>query len=340
LSDKFGRRPALITSLASTAIGWFFFASAHNIIILFIGRIIDGLAAGNFTIAQSYMADMSKNDKERTANMGMIGAIFGLGFIIGPIIGAVLSNISMAFPFWFVGALATLNTIAAMIFLPETNKDLHRDKKISIHPFTPIKAAIEDKFLRPRYLILFLFSLAFTVQQSVFALYTQEAFNFTVASTSYLMTAMGLIMVINQGFLLKNFWLKKFTEAKLEVWLVLVIAMSFIFMSFASIYIFMSGIFVMMLCQSVLRAVMSSRITGFSDPRKKGEVAGIMSSMMTLGMIIGPLVIGYIYIINHRLPFIISGIVLFIAFIVAYASRHKIPEKKFHHEEVTPIETI
>ena len=102
----------------------------------------------------------------------------------------------------------------------------------------------------------------------------------------------------------------------------------------------MSGIFVMMLCQSVLRAVMSSRITGFSDPRKKGEVAGIMSSMMTLGMIIGPLVIGYIYIINHRLPFIISGIVLFIAFIVAYASRHKIPEKKFHHEEVTPIETI
>lgn len=340
LSDKFGRRPALIVSLASTALGWFFFAGAHNIFMLFVGRIIDGLAAGNFPVAQSYMADLSKTDKERTSNMGMIGAIFGLGFIIGPIIGAVLSHISMAFPFWFVGILATLNTIAAIIFLPETNTNLHHDKKISFHPLTPIKSAIDDKFLRPRYLVLFLFGLAFTVQQSIFALYTQDIFNFTVSSTSYLMTFLGVIMIINQGYLLKNFWLKKFDEAKLEIWLVLILALSLLSMSYASIYTFIISIFIMMSCQSVLRTVMLSRITGLSDPKKKGEVAGIISSIMMISMIVGPVIIGFIYTFNKHLPFIISGAILFIAFLITLSIRNKKSEFKYHHEEVEPVEVI
>jgi DHA1 family tetracycline resistance protein-like MFS transporter len=98
LSDRFGRRPILIVSVISTAIGWFIFASAQSVWMLFLGRIIDGMAAGNFITAQSAMTDISADEKERTANLGFVGAAFGVGFLLGPLIGGVLSNVSHSLP--------------------------------------------------------------------------------------------------------------------------------------------------------------------------------------------------------------------------------------------------
>src|SRR3972149_6379611 len=100
LSDKIGRRPVLIFSIASTAIGWFVFAAADSIVLLFIGRIIDGAAAGNFTVAQSALVDISTDEKDRAANLGLIGASFGIGFMLGPLIGGVLSTVSLSCRFW------------------------------------------------------------------------------------------------------------------------------------------------------------------------------------------------------------------------------------------------
>jgi MFS transporter, DHA1 family, tetracycline resistance protein len=99
LSDKIGRRPVLIASITSTAVGWFVFASATSIPLLFLGRIIDGAAAGNFTVAQGCLIDLARDDKERSANLGMIGAAFGVGFMIGPFLGGLLSTVSHSFPF-------------------------------------------------------------------------------------------------------------------------------------------------------------------------------------------------------------------------------------------------
>lgn len=98
-SDRIGRRPVLILSIFSTAVGWFVFAGAQAVWMLFLGRIIDGAAAGNFTTAQSYMADISKSDSERTKNIGLVSAVFGVGFLLGPIVGGILSKVSHSFPF-------------------------------------------------------------------------------------------------------------------------------------------------------------------------------------------------------------------------------------------------
>ncbi len=105
LSDRIGRRPVLIASILSTAAGWFVFASAHAVWVLFLGRIIDGMAAGNLPITQSYLVDIARNDRERTTNLGIIGSIFGIGFIIGPALGGALSSIWHPLPFFFVGGL-------------------------------------------------------------------------------------------------------------------------------------------------------------------------------------------------------------------------------------------
>ncbi|MEI7498303.1 MAG: MFS transporter [Candidatus Falkowbacteria bacterium] len=340
LSDRIGRRPVLIISLASTALGWFVFGAAKTVVMLFAGRIIDGAAAGNFPIAQSYMADLSKDAKQRTQNMGLMGAIFGIGFIIGPAIGALLSHISITTPFYFVGALATINTIAAIFFLPETNKNKAVGRKISINPFRPIIMAATDKLLKSRYLAWFLFSLGISVQQAIFALYMQHAFNLSIAATGYVMVAMGLILVLNQAFLLKHVWLKYFKESTLEIWVYLFFGISFLIMAVPQIWIFAIGIIGMAMGQSIIRAVVTSRITGFAEPSRRGEVAGIMSSVMTLAMVIGPFAIGPIYLYNEHWPFIIAGLVLFMAFAVMYRCCGNIPEEKFEHQETEPVEVI
>jgi multidrug resistance protein len=131
LSDRIGRRPVMIGSIISTAIGWFVFAGATTIHMLFIGRIIDGIAAGNLSIAQSTLVDIAKDEKERTQNLGIMGAAFGVGFMVGPFIGGLLSTFSHSAPFWFTGGLALVNAVVAYFVLPETHHDLNTEGRLS-----------------------------------------------------------------------------------------------------------------------------------------------------------------------------------------------------------------
>ncbi|EKE19552.1 MAG: tetracycline resistance protein [uncultured bacterium] len=316
LSDRIGRRPVLIISIASTALGWFVFASAHSIAILFLGRIIDGLAAGNFPIAQSYLVDIAKTDKERTTNLGLIGAVFGVGFIIGPMIGASLGAISPALPFWFVGGLATLNMIGAYFFLPETHHEKSVGKKIPINPMIPIVGAMKDRALRSRYLVWFIFGTAFAGMQSIFALFAKEVFGFSATASGYLFTAMGVILVINQGFALKKVWLKYFNEVSLEVWFFVVMIAGFVLLDLKIFSLFAVGLLLTTVGQSTLRVVMSSSVAGVAGPSRRGEVLGIMASIMSVSMIVGPLVAGGLFEINVQLPYLLNAGLLTVAFVI------------------------
>lgn len=171
LSDKVGRRPILIISIASTAIGWLVFSSAKVLWLLFLGRIIDGLAAGNLPIAQSYLTDIATTDKERTTNLGLIGGMFGLGLTIGPGIGGLLSHYGHTAPFWFASALSFVNLILAILFLPETHHHRDEDQKLEVNPFLPLWRAFKNKPLLPGFAAWFLFGAAVAIQQSVFALF-------------------------------------------------------------------------------------------------------------------------------------------------------------------------
>jgi DHA1 family multidrug resistance protein-like MFS transporter len=315
LSDRIGRRPVLIFSIASTALGWFVFAGAHSVWLLFLGRIIDGAAAGNFPIAQSYLVDIAKTDKERTTNLGIIGAVFGIGFIVGPIIGATLGAISPVLPFWFVGILATLNVIGALLFLPETHHARTVGKKIPINPLVPIFNAAKDEALRSRYVAWFLFGTAFAGMQSIFALYTKNVFGFSQTATGYLFTAMGVMLVINQAYALKNIWLKKFKENDLEIWFFLVMMAGFVLLDLKIFFLFALGLVLTTVGQSTLRVVMSSGISSSAGPRR-GEVLGIMASIMSVSMIVGPLVAGALFEKNVSLPYVLNIFILFAAFLI------------------------
>lgn len=323
LSDRIGRRPVLLASIASTAIGWLVFASAKILPILFLGRMIDGLAAGNFSTAQSYLVDISKNETDRTHNLGMVGAIFGIGFIIGPMFGGVLGAISPSLPFWFAGCLAALNFVAAYFFLPETNHARNNDK-MYLNPFRPVVRAWQNKQLLPYFIVWLLFGMAVSGVFSVNSIYFSDRFGFNAFTIGVVMAVQGAIMAVNQVVWLKRFWLKRFKEPQLVLMMLLAFGVGYTLMSTGSAVVFFLGILFSVFAQSILRAVFTSEVIGLAGPKVKGEVMGILGSVMSLGMVIGPLIIGPIYSFKNNLSFLASAVYMFVAFAIIYRHRKKL----------------
>jgi len=310
VSDKIGRRPVLILSISSTAIGWFVFAGAPSILFLFLGRFIDGAAAGNFSIAQSYLVDISESEEERTVNLGLIGAMFGIGFMLGPIIGGVLAKISHATPFWFAGGLATLNAIMAFFFLPETHKARNVERKLSLNPLLPLQRAARDVELRPLYVTWIMFGLANITSQTVFSLFVSKEFGFDAFVTGLTFTGMGVIVAINQGLLLKRFWLKKFTESTLQRIMLWVLIIGLGLFVTKSLLLFLIATLFIGTGQSVFRVVLTSQVAGAADPQAKGEKLGMMSSLMSMCMVIGPTISGPLFEINDAFPYYLAALYL------------------------------
>jgi MFS family permease len=323
LSDRIGRRPILIISILSTAIGWLVFASARSLIFLFIGRIIDGMAAGNISTAQSSLVDISKDPKERTRNLGLIGAAFGIGFIVGPLIGGLLSSFSPVVPFWFATALAFIDVIIAFLFLDETHKHINRNAKLEWNPFLPLKRAITKRTLLPNYFAWFFFIMAVSSFQSTFALYLDQAFGVGPFGAGLLFTLIGTIIALNQMVALKHFWLKYFSEAGIELWMVLILGGSFFVMGVPFFALFVFGIVATGFGQSILRPVMTSRIVGKSPKEAQGEIIGVTSSIQSVGMTLSPVIAGAVFSFKGNLPFFLSGCYLLTAFFIILLNRRR-----------------
>lgn len=337
LSDRIGRRPVLLVSIASTAVGWLVFASARILPLVFLGRIIDGLAAGNFSTAQSYLVDISTDEKDRTRNLGMIGALFGIGFIIGPTLGGMLGAISPVLPFWAAGILATLNFIAAYFFLPETHHNRITDK-LSMNPFRPIMRAWQNKVLLPYFIVWLLFGMATSGVFSVNSMYLFDRFGFGAFAIGAVMGVQGVIMALNQVIGMRHFWLKRFEEPKLVLAMIFVFAVSYIMMGMYYAIFFFLGILFAIFAQSIIRVVFTSEVIGLAPPMIKGEVMGMLGSVMSLGMVIGPLLTGPIYMYKKNLSFVASGCYMLVAFYIIYRHRQKLAS--IIPDENSPIESL
>jgi multidrug resistance protein len=338
LSDKIGRRPVLIGSIASTSLGWFIFALGHNLPVLLLGRIIDGLAAGNISTAQSSISDLSKDSKERAGNLGIIGMIFGLGFVVGPFLGGLLSKVSHAFPFFFVGALALLNVILAYFFLPETNKNIDQNKKINWNPLKPLISAIKNIHLRTLYIVWFMFNTIAVGANTIFALFLGKSYGLSPFTTGLFFTGIGLILALNQGYLLKNFWLKKFKEKQLIILMLIFFSIGFLFMSIHSIYLFIFGMIFSALGQSVLGVAMTSEIIGEASQTERGEAVGVLSAIGAAANIIAPIGSGLLFQQRHNFPYIAASILSIITLTIFYKTKVKdvqTTESEILAEEVT-----
>jgi len=195
LSDRYGRRPILIFSLAGTVASFVMLAMAHSIAMLFAARIVDGLSGGNISTARAYVADITA-PKDRARAYGIIGAAFGLGFIFGPALSGVLAKVSYTAPIWAAAALTLVATAMAWLWLPET---VHRAQAGTGNPFRYLPELVRRPLVRRILVIDFIYWFAFSVFQTTFALFAARRFGFDAPETGYFFAAFGVLGVIVQG---------------------------------------------------------------------------------------------------------------------------------------------
>jgi MFS transporter, DHA1 family, tetracycline resistance protein len=194
LSDRWGRRPVLIFSLLGTVVSFVMLALANSLAMLFVARVVDGLSGGNITTARAYIADVS-TEENRAKAFGLLGAAFGLGFIVGPALGAAFSHISYTAPIWAAAVITIVAVAMAWLWLPET---VHRAQAGRL-PWRALGELLARAQLRVLLTIDFVYWTAFAVYQTTFALFGARRFGFDAAHIGYLLSAFGFLGVVVQG---------------------------------------------------------------------------------------------------------------------------------------------
>jgi DHA1 family tetracycline resistance protein-like MFS transporter len=205
ISDRFGRRPVFLISILGTFIGFLILGFADSLWMLFVSRILSGLTAGNISVAQAYIADVT-DEKNRARGMGMLGAAFGIGFILGPALGGTLSVYGFAVPAFASAVLCFINLLTVFFWLPESltperRAQLMAQEKADVS-FSALLAALQHPSAGPLLWVRFGFAVAFNSFQSVFALYTLGKFGLTAQQTGYILAYVGIVLVIMQGGLI------------------------------------------------------------------------------------------------------------------------------------------
>jgi DHA1 family tetracycline resistance protein-like MFS transporter len=197
LSDRYGRRPVLIASLAGTVVSFAMMALAQSLAVLFVARIVDGLSGGNISTARAYVADVTKPE-DRARAYGLIGAAFGLGFILGPAISGVLARISYTAPIWAAAGITIVAMVMAWLWLPESLP--HAPAEAPPSPLRDLAEMLGRPGLRRVLVIDFVYWFAFAVFQTTFALFVARRFGLDAPATGYFFSAFGLLGATVQVF--------------------------------------------------------------------------------------------------------------------------------------------
>ncbi|EPX81684.1 TCR/Tet family MFS transporter [Litoreibacter arenae] len=290
LSDRFGRRPVLLTSNAAMALDYVLMALAGTIWLLLIGRIIGGVTAATHATANAFMADVSPREK-KSQNFGLIGAAFGVGFVLGPVIGGLLAELGPRAPFWAAALLAGGNFVLGYFVLPETvTPERRRPFKWSrANPVGGLQAITALPGLGALLLVYFFYQIANMVYPAIWAYYTAASFGWSPGVIGASLAIYGISMAVTQAVLIR--WvIAKLGEAKTVYWGLLYNAGTLAMMAFVSdgrVLLFLTPLAAFgAVVGPALQAVMSGR----AADNQQGELLGVMSSINALGMIFAPLV--------------------------------------------------
>jgi MFS transporter, DHA1 family, tetracycline resistance protein len=195
LSDRWGRRPVLVFSLAGTVVSFVMLALAQSVVMLFLARIVDGLSGGNISTARAYVADVTE-PRDRARAYGLIGAAFGLGFIMGPALSGVLAKVSITAPIWAAAALTLVAAAMAWFWLPET---VHRTRAGAGNPLEYLPGLLRRPAMRRVLTVDFIYWFSFAIFQTTFALFVARRFGFDASRTGYFFAAFGVLGAVIQG---------------------------------------------------------------------------------------------------------------------------------------------
>ena len=303
LSDRYGRRKLLAIALFGTTISYIMFAygiMTGNLALLFLSRILDGVTGGNISIAQAAIADVT-TPENRAKNFGLIGAAFGLGFIIGPYVGGKLSDPSVVSwfnattPFIFAAILSFINVISILIFFPETLKEKNHLLIIKwSRSISNVYHAAINKELRVLFGTVFLFTAGFTFFTTFFSVFLIDRFSFTQGNIGDFFAYVGLWVAFTQAVLTGRVS-KRFPAYKIIRWGILASGIA-TFLFFLPQYWWQLLLIVPIFAigNGLMQANITALISRSAGPEIQGEVLGINSSIQALAMAIPPILSGLI----------------------------------------------
>ena len=332
LSDRFGRRPILLLSLFGLGLDYIFHAFAPSIAWLFVGRIIAGIMGASFSTATAYIADISSPEK-RAQNFGLIGAAFGLGFIIGPVIGGISSKWGTNVPFLIAAGLTLLNVIYGYFVLPESlSKDNRRAFEWKrANPISSLKNLRKYPVVSGLVISLVLTFIASHAVQSNWSFYTMYKFNWTAEIVGYSLAVVGVLVAFVQGFLIRKI-IPRLGQVK----------SIYLGMSFSALGLLLFGLaseswmmfaFLIPYCLGgiagpSIQGVISSQVPA----NEQGELQGALTSLMSLCGVFGPLLMTNLFAFATAknstfhvpgTPFFLASCLTLVSFYLSYRTLSK-----------------
>ena len=332
LSDRFGRRPILLLSLFGLGLDYIFHAFAPSIAWLFVGRIIAGIMGASFSTATAYIADISSPEK-RAQNFGLIGAAFGLGFIIGPVIGGISSKWGTNVPFLIAAGLTLLNVIYGYFVLPESlSKDNRRAFEWKrANPISSLKNLRKYPVVSGLVISLVLTFIASHAVQSNWSFYTMYKFNWTAEIVGYSLAVVGVLVAFVQGFLIRKI-IPRLGQVK----------SIYLGMSFSALGLLLFGLaseswmmfaFLIPYCLGgiagpSIQGVISSQVPA----NEQGELQGALTSLRSLCGVFGPLLMTNLFAFATAknstfhvpgAPFFLASCLTLVSFYLSYRTLSK-----------------
>ena len=290
LSDRYGRRPVLLLGFCGLALNFFATALATQLWMLIAVRMVGGAMQANAAVANAYVADITA-PKDRAKRFGMLGAMFGLGFIIGPVMGGLLGGIDLHLPFFAAGVLALLNLMYGLFVLPESLAVSKRRQVTwsSANPVTALKQLGQTHGIGSLVVVIALSNLAQFVMYTNWVLYTGYRFGWGPTENGWSLFAVGIAAAIVQGFLLSRL-LKRFSPQRLVIIGLVSSSLGYLFWGLATEGWMMYAVIACNLLGFTVTAALQSIVSNAADPRSQGQTMGAVAALTSLMAVLGPVI--------------------------------------------------
>jgi DHA1 family tetracycline resistance protein-like MFS transporter len=346
LSDRYGRRPVLLISLLGSAAGYLIFGIGGALWVLFLGRLIDGVTGGNLAAIYAYTADITA-PAERTKTFGLVGAVAGLGFVIGPAVGGAIYSLTgtLGAPLYAAAAVTLANTLWGYFVMPESLSVEKRDPRISLarlNPFSQLRYVLAKPQLRLLLGGVLMWMLAFAMLQSNLSYLTEDRLGWTPDGTSVIFFTIGLVGILTQGVLVRRL-LPIIGESKMAIAGLGSMLTGFLVIAFVSATGIAPVLFIAVIFTAMGNGLITPSLNGLLSQavsvREQGRVQGGSQSVQALGRVVGPLWSGWTYErIGRATPYLSGAVELGLAVLAVVAAAPILAAHQAETDEVSQLE--
>ncbi|HSA58151.1 MAG TPA: MFS transporter [bacterium] len=303
LSDRIGRKKTLVLTIAGSAASLVLVGLANSLLLLFAGRILSGIFAANISVASAYVTDVT-TEENRSKGMGMIGAAFGIGFLLGPALGGVLSHHGYHVPILTAAALSALNFLYALWRLPEPAR--HHKPSLSQDEVVETRVLAQPQVFK-LCAIYFLFTIAVNQLESIFAFFMMRRFSYDAMHVAYILALMALIMIVIQGGLIRTLT-QRYGETLLLLSGSLLLGASFACVPLSpTVALLLLPLGIASVGRGISQPSLLSIVSKKSSPQMRGAVMGTFQASASLGRVIGPVIAGFLFDQGMAFPFYLAG---------------------------------